>query len=579
MKIKRLFQANPEFALTLLVIIIASTSAKSVKNSETILLKHKKPNQQQIPTLKNAYRNDLLRRLDYGQLQQQQNNRPNVPGEVQVSSNPIHINRFNKTPSTGNNNNMNRRHKRQILIQDATQYLASQGLLPQDQSTGQSQNYYISPQQIQDLSGLIGTPMPSFTAAQYPQAVTATSAYGSPVTVSPMPYSLAGTVAPQAQIYMLQPDGTSYAPLNAASFQQHPQQQQSIQHRTGEPSKNTPAGASPAPAAVVEQKPVQAQTVTVPESPPKPKVNIVHHANAKPEPTPEEKPETKSQQQQPQQQQQQQQVQQSQPVAAESNQEPSSIILPQGASTIIQATNPAEQQQLEQQYQLQQQQQQQAAQAQVVQLQQNPIPQPHFQSMLQPPPGQAYILQNGQAIPTDVLQNRQSQPHPQGPQPAHPSNFVIKPQTYVNNAGQMFTVPVPIPTDQLRLQPQHRHPHPHHHQSRLGEAPPNDQHHDHKHDNDNNNEEESINRHDNDGEQHSHEIESHHKEIRPMQMQTFMHRILDSFSMSRRTKERVEQNIYLPVLASSGVVLGLGALAAGWYLSQGKNSSSTFLLI
>lgn len=51
-------------------------------------------------------------------------------------------------------------------------------------------------------------------------------------------------------------------------------------------------------------------------------------------------------------------------------------------------------------------------------------------------------------------------------------------------------------------------------------------------------------------------------------MNSFMRRVMEAFSVRGDAKERVETNIALPILASTGVFFGLGALAAGWYLSN-----------
>ncbi|XP_021945968.1 uncharacterized protein LOC110844142 isoform X2 [Folsomia candida] len=122
-------------------------------------------------------------------------------------------------------------------------------------------------------------------------------------------------------------------------------------------------------------------------------------------------------------------------------------------------------------------------------------------------------------------------------QAASQNSFVIQPQTYVTGpGGQTFTIPVPVPADQASGQPQqqpgrqdwHQQHHPHHNQPQNYRQNP-------------------------------------HAKSR----NNFADRIMEALHVSKKGFERMDTTTaVVPALASTGIFLGLSALAAGWYLSQ-----------
>jgi len=146
--------------------------------------------------------------------------------------------------------------------------------------------------------------------------------------------------------------------------------------------------------------------------------------------------------------------------------------------------------------------------------------------------------------------------HQKAPEEEHSShsapsqgNFVIRHQTYVAGpGGQMFTVPVPIPVQQAAAQNSRE-------ENNSGET----------------REEDGREQR---GERRNEERQSEEREkeepvrTRKRPMNSFMRRVMEAFSVRGDASERLGTNIALPVLATTGVFFGLGALAAGWYLSN-----------
>jgi hypothetical protein len=144
-----------------------------------------------------------------------------------------------------------------------------------------------------------------------------------------------------------------------------------------------------------------------------------------------------------------------------------------------------------------------------------------------------------------AFEERQGQVVQSAPQNA----FVVQPQTYVAGpGGQTFTVPIPVPADQVQhyqQQQQHTHHHQqqqvqqHHHQAqRLPQRSP---HFNHK--------QQQQQQHPNNN--------------------NFARRVMTALHNNQKTLERMDTaTAVVPALASTGIFLGLSALAAGWYLSK-----------
>jgi len=412
-------------------------------------------------------------------------------------------------------------NKRQIIIQDAAQYLGAQRLL-----TGQADS---SP--LQSTQGV-------YYAQQHPQeyivqqdAVSGLF-YGTP---SPIQFQTvtASPVSGQNQLLVLQQNGNSYSVPNLQSG--NPQQPSKFLSRTGE-SEQTLQGQ------------IQADSIGTPvQIVSQPQMTLIGHsdANAAHDPV---IPEQKSQQQ----------------VQYEEAQQILQNIIKEQAleQTQQQRQQEFQQHQAEQQHRAEEHSQQQAAQVQIqvaenhqsavllspsaatilqahghqnpqfIQIQQQPeLP---AQRIYQGANGQTYIVHH-QNPPTHTAEERESTGHSS---PA--GNYVIRHQTYVAGpGGQMFTVPVPV--QQTKDQ-----------NSREEDSAETS--------------EDEKDRRDQSGSEESEREES--EPHRPIS--SFMRRIMDAFSVRGDASERVGTNIALPVLASTGVFFGLGALAAGWYLSNGN---------
>jgi hypothetical protein len=157
--------------------------------------------------------------------------------------------------------------------------------------------------------------------------------------------------------------------------------------------------------------------------------------------------------------------------------------------------------------------------------------------------GAQYIVQTPQQyqVPQQTFAERQGQ----GAVQATPNGFVIQPQTYVTGpGGQTFTIPIPIPAEQAQQkqqqlqQPSQRHNwyqqqgHQGQHQQRPNNKP------NHLHGKSKNN---------------------------------FAERVMDALHTNKKALERIDtSSAIVPALASTGIFLGLSALAAGWYLSKGN---------
>lgn len=156
---------------------------------------------------------------------------------------------------------------------------------------------------------------------------------------------------------------------------------------------------------------------------------------------------------------------------------------------------------------------------------------------------------------------------------ASPAQFVIQPQTYLAGAGgQTFTVPIPVPVEQAQQSQHHQQQQasPQNHQSQQARV----------HQQYNNN---PYQQHQQQQQQHQYSgVNNHHggnsnnRQVQQSQQGQFHNqptiadRMKQAFNQNfnRKMLERVETNAVVPALASTGLFLGLSALAAGWYLSK-----------
>ncbi|CAG7816979.1 unnamed protein product, partial [Allacma fusca] len=157
----------------------------------------------------------------------------------------------------------------------------------------------------------------------------------------------------------------------------------------------------------------------------------------------------------------------------------------------------------------------------------------------------------------------QERPSSMAVHPVSQNQFIIQPQTYSAGGGQLFSVPVPIPINQIpshghAQHGQNKHAHSNHGQNTHGQSNHGQNNRGHSHhatrerererDRDQNDKDEETNKNKN----------------------TLTNKLMESlhFNVNRRTAERFETSAVVPVLSSAGIILGLGALAAGWYLSK-----------
>lgn len=153
--------------------------------------------------------------------------------------------------------------------------------------------------------------------------------------------------------------------------------------------------------------------------------------------------------------------------------------------------------------------------------------------------GTEYIIQH---VPSSGISEIQLGPQQQSRQipsgnlatSAAANGFVIQPQTYVTGpGGQTFTIPIPIPADQAQSQSGSRQ-----------------------------------NFH------HAHALQSpSYKQQGPKSRNNnnIAEKVMDALHTNRKALEGIDTSTaVVPALASTGIFLGLTALAAGWYLSKGN---------
>ncbi|CAL8111384.1 unnamed protein product [Orchesella dallaii] len=222
------------------------------------------------------------------------------------------------------------------------------------------------------------------------------------------------------------------------------------------------------------------------------------------------------------------------------------------------------------------------------------------QSLAQLQQSQTQQQQQQQQYPAhNQFAERQAVPGIAGAFPANPTQFVIQPQTYLTGAGgQAFTVPIPVPVEQAVAQASHQQSQQVRLHQQLGQHSQQQQFH-----NNNHNQYQNQNQHHQQQQQHSqHHQQQQHSQHNHQQQQNSQHqqqqhsqhhqqlssnnnnnrhqqgpnqssitdRMKQAFNQNfnRKMLERVETNAVVPALASTGLFLGLSALAAGWYLSK-----------
>ncbi|ODM91527.1 hypothetical protein Ocin01_15157 [Orchesella cincta] len=164
---------------------------------------------------------------------------------------------------------------------------------------------------------------------------------------------------------------------------------------------------------------------------------------------------------------------------------------------------------------------------------------------------------------------RQAVPGVVGAYPASPAQFVIQPQTYLTGAGgQAFTVPIPVPVEQAVAQASHQQ----NQQARL-----------HQQFSQHSQQQQYHNQNNQPHQNQNQQQQQHHSQHHPQQHSSnnnnnrqgpnqgsFTDKMKQAFNQNfnRKMLERVETNAVVPALASTGLFLGLSALAAGWYLSK-----------
>lgn len=176
-----------------------------------------------------------------------------------------------------------------------------------------------------------------------------------------------------------------------------------------------------------------------------------------------------------------------------------------------------------------------------------------------------------------------------------PTQFVIQPHTYVTSSGgPHFSVPIPVPVEQTvvnqQQQIQQQQQQIQHQQQQIqqqqGRHHGQNQHHGNSQTQHHGN---GQNQHHGNGQSQHHGNGNHHNQYQQQQhsggngnsnnrhfqqgqnqQSSIGDRMKQVFNQNfnRKMLERVETNAVVPALASTGLFLGLSALAAGWYLSK-----------
>lgn len=148
------------------------------------------------------------------------------------------------------------------------------------------------------------------------------------------------------------------------------------------------------------------------------------------------------------------------------------------------------------------------------------------------------------------------------------TQYVIQPQTYVQGqGGPTFTVPIPVPVEQAAqvLTQQQSHQQNHHQQQQQQQSRNN-----HGHNNHHNQYQQQHYQGGNNNGNNRHLHQQHQGQNSNQQQSSIGDRMkqVSNQIFTRKMLERVETNAVVPALASTGLFLGLSALAAGWYLSK-----------